>query len=84
MSFKWSDISFNGCSKTTYKTLRLKSKSSLIQIFTEDEVQQGLSLAHIPVSLTLALTDNNLIADPSSFEDRVAKSRITVTMNVYK
>lgn len=55
-----------------------------MQITTNDDIQQGLSLAHIPISLTLALTEGNLIADTSGFEERVEKSRITVTMNVYK
>lgn len=55
-----------------------------MQLSVEDQVQQTLSLAHIPIALSLALTDNNLIADPEASEERVAKSRITVAMNVYK
>lgn len=33
-----------------------------------EEIEQGLSLAHIPTSLSFILTDNNLLADPTSSE----------------
>ena len=50
----------------------------------ENEIQQPLSLAHIPLSLTFALTEDNLLADPSSSEETVVASRITVSLNIYK
>jgi exosome complex component RRP45 len=50
----------------------------------DEKIEQTLSLAHIPIAITVALTENNLIADPSGTEELVAKSRLTISMNVYK
>lgn len=43
-----------------------------------------MSLAHIPLSFTLGLTEGNIFMDPSAGEDKVAMSRITISMNIYK
>lgn len=50
----------------------------------DDKIQQPLSLAHIPLSLSFGLTENNIFADPSAAEERISLSRITVSMNIYK
>lgn len=54
------------------------------EVTLDEEVQQPLSLAHLPLSFTFGLTDSNIFLDPSAPEDQIALSRITMSMNVYK
>lgn len=39
-----------------------------MKLAIDEEIQQALSLAHVPIALTLVLTENNLIADPTASE----------------
>lgn len=54
------------------------------EMTVDSSVKQPLSLAHLPLSFTFGLTENNIFVDPSMAEERIASSRITVSMNIYK
>lgn len=50
----------------------------------DSNVKQPLSLAHLPLSFTFGLTENNVFVDPSMAQERISSSRVTVSMNIYK
>lgn len=84
MSYQWNYPFAHGYKKTSFEIRKRQSTSFIIKLIVNEEVQQGLSLAHIPTSISFILTENNLLADSTASEERVSKSRLTISMNVYK
>lgn len=78
------DALLNGVVLALLDTRKPLVKLDQSDLSVEDSVQQPLSLAHLPVSFSFTLVEGNIFADGSAAEERVASSRITVTMNVYK
>jgi len=54
------------------------------EMTVDSSVKQPLSLAHLPLSFTFGLTENNIFFFFFMSEERITSSRITVSMNIYK